>query len=365
MIKVKQFACIPPPYGGISVYVKRLYLYLNKLGFDTSAFYTKKLSNHSDNQFLKCHKFPLHTRSIWGILALPRLLYILSSHDLLHTHLSLNTSLLTYLLHKLLNIPVVYTIHNQMIDRECQLMNGIDRYFFNLLKNDKDVQFITVNTMASDMLNREFGQFRNPIIVQPAFLPPIEVGIVEDYISSDLHAFITSDSPVILFYAESFAKYLTEEIYGSNTAINVFVSLKEFIPNLKLVFCMPQPDISIIESYKNYLDDLGYSSDVFWQIQPLQEMWPLLKLCTLLFRPTCTDGDSIMIREALSYGLPVVTSDVVERPNGCIIYPYGNIDIAISEMKRILLNPIKRNHNQTSYIDNIINVYKKILRIIS
>ena len=36
---VKMFASIPPTYGGLSVYVKRLTLALNKAGYPSGAFY--------------------------------------------------------------------------------------------------------------------------------------------------------------------------------------------------------------------------------------------------------------------------------------------------------------------------------------
>ena len=41
---------------------------------------------------------------------------------------------------------------------------------------------------------------------------------------------------------------------------------------------------------------------------------PVLRLTDVLLKPTNTDGDAISVREALYLGVPVVASDVVERP---------------------------------------------------
>lgn len=37
-------------------------------------------------------------------------------------------------------------------------------------------------------------------------------------------------------------------------------------------------------------------------------------------RPTLTDGDSIAVREALALGIPVIASDSVKRPEGCMLF---------------------------------------------
>jgi glycosyltransferase involved in cell wall biosynthesis len=41
---------------------------------------------------------------------------------------------------------------------------------------------------------------------------------------------------------------------------------------------------------------------------------------TLFVRPTITDGDSVSVRECLHLGVPVVASDAVPRPGGCLLF---------------------------------------------
>lgn len=57
----------------------------------------------------------------------------------------------------------------------------------------------------------------------------------------------------------------------------------------------------------------------------------------LFVRPTSSDGDAVSIREALYAGVPVLTSDVVERPASCVIYPHGDLKAATMAAARMLL----------------------------
>ena len=54
------------------------------------------------------------------------------------------------------------------------------------------------------------------------------------------------------------------------------------------------------------------------------EVPDLLSKASVFVRATTTDGDSIMVREALEAGIPVVASDCVERPPGCILFRSGD-----------------------------------------
>jgi hypothetical protein len=44
----------------------------------------------------------------------------------------------------------------------------------------------------------------------------------------------------------------------------------------------------------------------------------------LVVRPTNTDGDSLSIREAIFLNKPIISSDVVKRPDGTILFANRN-----------------------------------------
>jgi glycosyltransferase involved in cell wall biosynthesis len=49
-------------------------------------------------------------------------------------------------------------------------------------------------------------------------------------------------------------------------------------------------------------------------------MWPVIKRASVFLRPTTSDGDSISLREALHFNVPVVASDAAPRPAGSILF---------------------------------------------
>ena len=90
-------------------------------------------------------------------------------------------------------------------------------------------------------------------------------------------------------------------------------------------------------------------------------MWPVIKNTSFLFRPTCTDGDAVMIREALMYGLPVIASDAAKRPEGCLVYPYDSPDIAVQILNRILSNPYKKSTTTRDYAADLVDIYNGLI----
>jgi glycosyltransferase involved in cell wall biosynthesis len=52
-------------------------------------------------------------------------------------------------------------------------------------------------------------------------------------------------------------------------------------------------------------------------------MVPVLARSSGMLRPSREDGDSVAVREALAFGVPVLASDAVVRPDGVTTYPLG------------------------------------------
>lgn len=52
----------------------------------------------------------------------------------------------------------------------------------------------------------------------------------------------------------------------------------------------------------------------------------VLKLSDCFIRASTTDGDSLSVKEALSFGKPVIASDCVDRPAECILYRTNDSD---------------------------------------
>ena len=84
-------------------------------------------------------------------------------------------------------------------------------------------------------------------------------------------------------------------------------------------------DPSALEKFQSKLSEHGMD-DRFLFIEEKMPLYPLIRLASLFVRPTASDGDAISIREALYFGTPVVTSDVVRRPEGVGLFETRNLD---------------------------------------
>lgn len=361
---VKHLCPLPPNYGGITVYVKRLMLSLCKRELYSGAFWGNKKEGIPAELFNLVDTMPKHLRSYNVIPELPRLLYIFSKYQIIHSHTSLSTCLCVWITRKLLKKTIVYTVHNQMIDDEFGILNKLDLYCLRSLAKDPYVQFITVNENSKIMLKKKISCFANDIITIPPYIPPVEFGCPNDYLSPELVSFAQSKGKTILFYAECFRDYNGRDLYGTDIVVDLYIQLKPVFSDLKLIFCISnvsESDSRLLALQKKILAE-NYTSDVYWQIGPISEMWPLLKSSTILLRPTNTDGDSVMIREALAYGLPVIASNVTVRPEGCITFDINNTQDLYRVTKKFLANPYRKVYPQIDFTDKMIEIYNNLLK---
>ena len=99
-----------------------------------------------------------------------------------------------------------------------------------------------------------------------------------------------------------------------------------------------------ISSYSKKIEELGLENTVLLY-QNKGELWPFFKISNMFLRPSTTDGDSNALREALSFDLPCIASDVVLRPKGTIIYKAGNLESLIEEILNVYNGHVQIQYN--------------------
>lgn len=360
---VKLFACIPPPlYGGVTVYSKRLALNLCKNGYPSGAFYTGSLVGVPRDYSYLFDQMLNHARSLYVLPEIIRLYRICKPYKLVHTHLSLKTIFCMWAIHKLQKKPLVITIHNEMIDKELDGLSFIDLFCVRSLFSDKDIQVICVNNKAKTLLEEKIRCIRNEIKVIPAYIKPVEIGNVSDYLPDALIHFIAKNPRYIVFYAESFAYNNEKEIYGTTECIEAFVAIHSEYPDISLVFCMPNLNDEVkLNHLKEMIIKNNLEEQVYWQIGALNEMWPLLKPALVYLRTTSTDGDSVLLREALGMGVPSLASDVVKRPEECDTYRFGDKISLISHLKKLISSNKRPISSDKDFYDDMLNVYLSLI----
>ncbi|MGD0909928.1 MAG: glycosyl transferase family 1, partial [Candidatus Acidiferrales bacterium] len=87
-------------------------------------------------------------------------------------------------------------------------------------------------------------------------------------------------------------------------------------------------------------------------------------LSDILLRTTLYDGDSIAVREALHFGLPVIATDNGMRPEGAILIPVADRRALCQAIRWILDKPAVRQTSPGADVTNlnrVIEFYKQLL----
>lgn len=125
------------------------------------------------------------------------------------------------------------------------------------------------------------------------------------------------------------------ELYGLDLCVELLGRLADR-PDTGLVFYLAKDnDPAYRDGLLCRAAALGVRERLLLNIEPAP-FYPVIKRSALLVRPTNTDGDALSIREALSAGVPVVTSDVVRRPAGCRLFANRNLDSLEAAVRDVL-----------------------------
>jgi hypothetical protein len=154
----------------------------------------------------------------------------------------------------------------------------------------------------------------------------------------ELRAFAKSHDPLIVMQGSD-ALEDGSDLYGADLAIEALSELRHHAPHVGLVIGRPTAGDEAFRQYcenqRRRINALGLSSRVHL-LTGERELWPLTKASDVFLRPTTTDGDSVSVREALHFGVPVVASDVCRRPHGVVVFQSENVGDLAAKVRAVL-----------------------------
>jgi hypothetical protein len=138
------------------------------------------------------------------------------------------------------------------------------------------------------------------------------------------------------------------EIYG------ICDLIKKFNDTKKSLLIVSDPS----GKYLEYLQSkkIIFNSNIFLISEP-HDFFEIMKLSDAFIRNTTTDGDSLSIHEALFLGKLVFATDIVTRPENCIVYhklQEINFEEALVINQKIH-RPIYENIN---VVQDLLRIYK-------
>lgn len=313
---------LPPPLGGISVYLYRL----SKVEKDALFIDERDIQDG--------FKFKL-----WLI----KQIFSLKKKNYIYNNPSLRMRLFFYLLSCISIHDFSLIIHGKSLIDQYQKSNRFIKFLIRSML--KKANFIQV-------VNPEYKKFINSLNIKPkkiiiknAFLPPPleeENKIIKTY-NKELKNFLKIKKPLIIANAFALMFQKNEDLYGLDMCIELTEQLKKDFPNIGFLFALANEkrNASYLQKMKNRIKKLEIESN-FHFITGQKEIWPLFKKVDLMIRPTVIDGDSVSIREALYFKTSVITSDIVSRPEECYLFKSRDLQDLYNKCKEVFNYKIKK-----------------------
>lgn len=304
MKRIGLVGSLPPPYGGVTVHVKRLKAYL---------FANKR-----------------HVVMISG----PKEFYQLLNCDIIHIHLNRPIRrLAAVILSRLLLKKVICTLHRD-VNRDM----GFNKKM-NLLSIFFSDKWVVLN---NESYSHYYNKFSNKTILSSSFIPPVnEKNDLKKTTVKDLREATSRFRRIVCTCAHHYREHLSQDIYG------IFDILKNsyLLPDHLIVISDPSGEY--LEKAK--VEGRAIPENVFF-ISYQHNFIPIISMSDVFLRNTNTDGDSLSIHEALYYNKHVLASDCVSRPRGVNLFNGSEwVDI----LKKNEFVSVKHYWN-----NNILNLYE-------
>lgn len=318
---------LPPPYGGVSVHIKRLLAHLDRAGIHYHLYNTGLDPTASERitpvgrrglkwflQYLVCGREPVvyvHT-SQWGIWAA------------------------TWWLSRVRGKAVVIALHTDSL-RRLWPVRGRPAKRAILAAFRAAHTLVAVNSHIRDFLEQTGGLGHKTVVI-PAFIEPPDDPSNQTEIAPAVRSFCESHRPIILANGAPILYDDGRDLYGIDMTIEMAARLREVWPHIGVIwYVLKFPGWN--PSYLNRMTDhiRRRNLDAHWLfVEPTGEMYPLFRSVDLFVRPTCSDGDAVSVREALYFRVPTVASDASPRPNGTIVFHSRDLEDYVAKVRDAL-----------------------------
>ena len=206
-----------------------------------------------------------------------------------------------------------------------------------LLYNCNFIQVVGLH--VKDFLCDRIPCVIDTVIVRDAFLPPPledEPKILATY-PDEMRNFMEVQRPLIVANAFQLADWNGIDLYGLDMCIELIHRLKKKYPSVGLLFALAneQYRTDYYAKMRGLIADYGLQRNVYF-LTDQHELWPILKDCDVMVRPTCTDGYGVSVAEALYFNRPAVASDVCKRPEGCAVFRNRDMDDFEAKVRQVL-----------------------------
>ena len=337
--KVLIIGPFPPPYGGVSVHILRFYNLLKEVvAFD-----------FIDESQIKKNEF-------FNIRSLNILKYLkkINNSDVIYIHSGINLIRILHLfVGRIYSKKTILVLHG-FTSKPPQFIFYINGLIYRLA-----TRIIVVN---EDIKKRLYLPEKK-CITKEAFIPPFlmdELELPENILKLICKSKMDGKK-IICSNAFRLKKYKNQDLYGLDMCIEVAKRLV----NKEIPFIFIFVVSSVLQKNESYFKmetlikelDLG---NHFFLINEKLSFVKIMQQSDIVIRPTNTDGDSLTIREGLFLNKKVLASDVVQRPEGVILFENRNLNDLEKKLEELIAGKYKANGNvYREDNDNFHKIFKK------
>jgi glycosyltransferase involved in cell wall biosynthesis len=329
--RIILFGPLPPPYGGVAIYMKAL---VARLRGPNVRVWTYGGAKPDD----KSIRFIAHRRlgTFWALLSEGRNARIL---DASHFHLEYPNALLVpvwLMLKRLLGFEWFKNILDGSLPKRYPQFGSLKRRRFHRAVKAVD-HFIVVSEELRRWLHEEI-KVRQPITVVPCLLPTLP---------SDDRMKLSSTTE------ENIKPYLAYE--NRVCSIGVFFpsyGFKDVAAAVEELRERTHKDIGLLLLDGGFVCDEAYRNEVLWRRDwitvlteiPNPEINEILKRSEVFVRGFADESYGISRVEALWAGLPVIATRAGET-RGMLLYDFGDVDQLVNQLQAVLLYPLYEEKN--------------------
>ncbi len=334
--RIAILGIFPPPFGGVSVHIKRV--------MDCFSLQNNMLLFWPTEQWWR-RFLPWYIMRLWW-----RLLVYRPKHVYYHSTY-LTTSIIELAALAFLRRLMKYQLH--IIDHDCRHLyrrhESIKRLYRWIIKRTDSVVCMGMATAKSYSDNNIMV---DNITIEDAFIPPIKRNerLIFGTYPSSLTIFMKDHTPLVLMGAAHLMRIDKKDMYGVDRAIQLLADIADEYPDAGLLIGLPQiGDTVYFQWLQKLMREYGIAERIYI-LHGNKEIWPLFERVDLFIRPTLTDGDSISIREALHFKVPVVASDVSDRPAGVHCFATSSRADAARVTKKVLKEYVYGPYRERHYL---------------
>ncbi len=298
----------PPPVGGVSIHVKRLF----------DSLLSNKINTHLYATDYEGVFSAVNTETITPVKQFYKYFfrYLFNNKaTIIHSHTHRWMQRLFLGIKSLINKQkIIFTFHS--FRENIHNLNPVKHFIIKLVFKFTNLFIATSESVKNKLI--ECGCPPNKIKTIIPYIKPIKNST--NTLDLEICNFLKKHKFIIVGNASNNNKYNNEDLYGIDMCIYLQQYLSSKNQDIGIIFVLTKTtDSNYLNTLENKIESLNIKKDFLLYKKPI-DFSLLLENSNIFVRPTNTDSWPLSIIEALSLKKPTIASDVCLRHNGCILF---------------------------------------------